>query len=240
MAECETPPPSCVEPLAWASHIAVSPVKPRVLRDLTVSLLSDADDAWERHRQPWSRAVATGGLGSSKHRGRRAPMRAGVAKTTASTRRREKACRQAANGGPSGRKLSSPASKRSPCLDSGAGPRQFWEAMAGPRLADARWHLDVKVSRYSSRVAWQGREWHTYVDCHKKPWCSFLCRASPAPAVGVGLDWQQSALRARLIAAWAGQQGRLSVKTSIESYSGRMFPSRVYPTGCVGPCPPSC
>lgn len=73
-------------------------------------------------------------------------MTAGAAKTTASTRQTERARGLVASGGyRSGRDVSSSASKRAPCLDSGAGPRKFWEVMAGPRLVDARWNLDVKV-----------------------------------------------------------------------------------------------
>eukprot|EP00903_Cladosiphon_okamuranus_P009302 g8874.t1 len=34
----------------------------RVLRDLTVPLLSDAEDAWARHRQPWQRTATASGL----------------------------------------------------------------------------------------------------------------------------------------------------------------------------------
>lgn len=133
-------------------YIAAYPgKKSRVLRDLTVPLLPDAEDAWARHRRPWPRAATTGGLSSSssssKRQRKRAPARAGATKTTASTRQREKACRLASVDR-NGRGLPpSPASKRPPCLDSGAGPRKFWEAMAGPRLVDARWNLDVKVGR---------------------------------------------------------------------------------------------
>ena len=145
--------PSRIKRLVWAStyfrctSLYLPTNKSRVLRDLTVPLLSDAEDAWARHRQPWPRAARTGGLGSSTHQRRRAPARAaGATKTTASARQREKACRRVASGDRSGRGLSPPASRRSPpCLDSGAGPRKFWEALAGPRLVDARWNLDVKV-----------------------------------------------------------------------------------------------
>ncbi|CAB1117240.1 unnamed protein product [Ectocarpus sp. CCAP 1310/34] len=112
----------------------------RVLRDRLVPLLENAADAWGRHRQPWQnmpRAV-----------GRRAATESDTSRfqrrTTVSTRQQNNPHRlRRGNGDETG--LSSPRRGRLCCLDSGAGPRKFWETVAGPRLVEASWNVDIKA-----------------------------------------------------------------------------------------------
>ncbi|CAN0556318.1 unnamed protein product, partial [Ectocarpus sp. 12 AP-2014] len=111
----------------------------RVLRDRLVPLLENAADAWGRHRQPWKNTPCTVG--------RRAATESDTSRfqrrTTVLTRQKNNPHRlRRGNGDEAG--LSSPRRGRLCCLDSGAGPRKFWETMAGPRLAEASWNVDIK------------------------------------------------------------------------------------------------
>ncbi|CAM9617578.1 unnamed protein product, partial [Ectocarpus fasciculatus] len=112
----------------------------RVLRDRLVPLLESAADAWSRHRQPWEntpRAV-----------GRRAATESNMSRfqrrTTVSTRQKNNPHRlRSGNGGET--ELSSRPCGKLCCLDSGAGPRKFWQTVAGPRLVEASWNVDIKA-----------------------------------------------------------------------------------------------
>lgn len=116
------------------------PHKPRVLRDRLVPLLENAADAWGRHRQPWQKTpLAVGRREATEsdvgHFQRRA---------TVSTRQKHNPHRLR-SGNSDETKLPSPRCGRLCCLDSGAGPRKFWETVAGPRLVEASWNVDIKV-----------------------------------------------------------------------------------------------
>lgn len=114
-----------------------------MLRDRLVPLLYDADEAWEHHRRLWQqtpvrRAAKKSSLSSSQ------PRTATVTAAVAERREKNEAHRLRSGNG-NGRRLPSSASRRRHYLDSGAGPRKFWETVAGPRLVDVGWNVDVKV-----------------------------------------------------------------------------------------------
>ncbi|CAM9215442.1 unnamed protein product [Phaeothamnion confervicola] len=101
----------------------------RVLRDRLITLLEDAKDVWMERR----RGIATGG-GSPTG----AVLRAGPRRV-----RRGSSGRGGGSGGGGG------------CyLETGAGPRQYWEAVAGSRFVDADWDVPlVSLERQIWRLA---------------------------------------------------------------------------------------
>ncbi|CAN0294888.1 unnamed protein product [Ectocarpus sp. 12 AP-2014] len=112
----------------------------RVLRDRLVPLLENAADEWGRHRQPWQITPCTVG--------RRAATESDTSRfqrrTTVLMKQETNPHRlRRGNGDETG--LSSPRRGRLCCLDSGAGPRKFWETVAGPRLVEASWNVDIKA-----------------------------------------------------------------------------------------------
>ncbi|CAM9589536.1 unnamed protein product, partial [Ectocarpus sp. 4 AP-2014] len=112
----------------------------RVLRDRLVPLLENAADAWDCHRQPWQNTPRTVGRRAATESDASGFQR----RTTVSTRQKNNPHRlRRGNGDETG--LSSPRRGRLCCLDSGAGPRKFWETVAGPRLVEASWHVDIKA-----------------------------------------------------------------------------------------------
>ncbi|CBJ48389.1 hypothetical protein Esi_0002_0169 [Ectocarpus siliculosus] len=112
----------------------------RVLRDRLVPLLENAADAWGRHRQPWQNTPRAVGRRAATESDKSRFQR----RTTVSTRQKNNPHRlRRGNGDETG--LSSPGRGRLCCLDSGAGPRKFWEAVAGPRLVEASWNVDIKA-----------------------------------------------------------------------------------------------
>ncbi|CAM9198059.1 unnamed protein product, partial [Scytosiphon promiscuus] len=120
----------------------------RVLRDRLVPLLDDADEVWGWHRRPWEKkhqlggirkATTTTNLSRSKRR-----TKVGMAAET-SIKMSVNANRRLHGGLSSERQPPSPAfSRRLRYLDSGAGPRTFWETVTGPRLVEASWAMNFE------------------------------------------------------------------------------------------------
>lgn len=101
-------------------------VTSRVLRDRLVGLLEDADEVWGKRRQPWRTLRAGITSRGGRNKTRVAPKRGGAS--------------------PAGyEKDRSSPSWRMCSLDSGAGPRKLWEAVAGPRFIEAGWKVDTQV-----------------------------------------------------------------------------------------------
>lgn len=107
---------------------------PRVLRDRLIALLEDADDAWATHRRPW-RKLGAGTLraGARGLRGRSMTRNSGTRHIPDESHEQ----------GSSSSKLAD--------LDSGAGPRKFWQAVAGPKFVEASWNIDIEVGRCFER-----------------------------------------------------------------------------------------
>ena len=97
-----------------------------MLRDRLVGLLEDADEVWGKRRQPWGTLRA--GMAARGNRNK-----------TEVTMKRGSASR--AGSGPD----RSSSSWRMCSLDSGAGPRKLWEAVAGPKFIEAGWKIDGQV-----------------------------------------------------------------------------------------------
>lgn len=98
-----------------------------MLRDRLITLLENADEVWGTYRRPWRPLhVRADRAGVRSKRGALA-CKIGVAR--------------------SAHKDSQPGHCSMPTLDSGAGPRRFWEAMAGPRFIEPSWNVDIEVSR---------------------------------------------------------------------------------------------
>lgn len=131
-------PPTNISKLIWLLHIYVhnpcSSACPRVLRDRLVALLEDVDEAWAAHRRPW-RNLGAGTMSAEARglRGRRTTLNSGT--------------RHRANGS----NKQGFSSSTLAYLDSGAGPRKFWQAIAGPKFVDASWNIDTEVGRYFER-----------------------------------------------------------------------------------------
>lgn len=101
----------------------------RVLRERLMALLENAEDEWEKHRRPWQR-----------HRGREAKKHLRKDRTTSRTRcKGTEECSAIHIGVRNGSLWGLPY------LDSGAGPRRLWDAVAGPMFVDATWSVQPEV-----------------------------------------------------------------------------------------------
>lgn len=107
---------------------------PRVLRDRLIALLEDADDAWATHRRPWRK------------------LGAGTMRAEARGLRRRRATRNSGTRHiPNGSHEQGSSSSKLADLDSGAGPRKFWQTVAGHKFVEASWNIDIEVGRCFER-----------------------------------------------------------------------------------------
>lgn len=104
--------------------------KQRILRDRLAILLEVAAEVWSANRRPWEDARTTfrstnvASQSRSKKTGKRRQLRTDVSEVPS-----PKASRR----------------RQGMYLDSGAGPRRFWEAICGPRFVDTTWEVDDEV-----------------------------------------------------------------------------------------------
>lgn len=105
----------------------------RLLRDRLIVILEVAADLWSTHRRPWHEGCVWYGIGLTGRQ--RAVANRKRQRLPAANRPLRPAALAFMEGSYTGVY----------CLDSGAGPRRFWEAMCGPRFVDATWNIDGQV-----------------------------------------------------------------------------------------------
>lgn len=97
----------------------------RLLRDRLIAILEDANEAWQSRRRKLN--TFDFGIESGTLRfGRKTHF------ATRGSARDSKESRHYGRGG---------------CLDSGAGPRKFWETVTGSRFVEPSWNIDIEVRR---------------------------------------------------------------------------------------------